>query len=82
MGTAAALLSFWGGGSLIAGLSWFFSSRPRLYIRVFVPRDEWRDAARAFVRDPGWGRAMRQMALFQLAFAGLFGIVGLWRLPA
>jgi hypothetical protein len=29
------------GFSSIASLSWFFSTRPRLYLRVFVPRDEW-----------------------------------------
>jgi hypothetical protein len=53
----------------IAGLTWFFSSRPRLFIRVFVPADELRGAARGILRDPHFGRGMRFMALLQAAVA-------------
>jgi hypothetical protein len=78
MGASESLLVFWIGGSCIAGLTWFFSSRPRLFVRVFVPREDWREAIRFMVRDPNFGRNMKQMSLIQFVFVGLFGIVGLW----
>jgi hypothetical protein len=43
-----------------------------------VPREDWRETVRSMVRDPNFGRGMRQMSLIQFVFVGLFGIVGLW----
>ena len=40
MDIAADFLFGFGGFSFIAALTWFFSSRPRLFIRVFMPRDK------------------------------------------
>lgn len=65
------------GFSAIAGLTWLFASRPRSFIRLFVPRDEYRQAARTFLRDPDFCRTMRLMSLAQFAVGGLFGLVWL-----
>jgi hypothetical protein len=46
MGTTQAMSGAFVGFSSIAALTWFFSSRPRLYLLVFVPRDEWLGVAR------------------------------------
>ena len=64
--------------SSIAALTWFFSYRPRLFVRVFVPREERRGAIRGILRDPNFGRSMRAMALLQFGVAAVFGVVGLW----
>lgn len=64
--------------SAIAGLSWFFSYRPRLFVRVFVPREELRTAVRGILRDPNFGRGMRTIALLQFGVAAVFGLVGMW----
>jgi hypothetical protein len=62
--------------SSIAALTWFFSSRPRLYLCVFVPRDEWIGVARwAFRKD--FRRGLRLMAGIQFGVACVFGLVGL-----
>lgn len=66
------------GFSSIAALTWFFSYRPRLFIRVFVPRDDLRGAIRGILHDPNFGRGMRIMALLQFSVAAVFGVVGLW----
>ena len=68
-----AFISF----SCIAALTWFFSYRPRLFIRVFVPRDELRGAIRTIMHDPNFGRGMRMMALLQFSVAAAFGFVRL-----
>lgn len=78
MEAAEGLLAFWIGGSLISGMTWFFSSRPRLFIWVFVPRDEWRGAIQLMVRDRGFGLAMQKMALLQFSVAVVLGLIGLW----
>ncbi len=77
--TSRALFFAWLGFSSIAGLTFFFSSRPRLFIRAFVPRGEWRGAVRAFVRDPQFGRGMRFISALQFAVASAIGLVCLWR---
>jgi hypothetical protein len=64
--------------SLVAALTWFFSCHPRLFIRVFVPRDEWRHSIRGILRDPNFSRGMRVIALLQFAAAVVLGSVGLW----
>jgi hypothetical protein len=78
METTKAMFIAWIGFSAIGLLGWFFSSRPRLFIRVFVPRDELRIAVPAILREPGFKRDMRQMSLLQLGVGGIFGLVGLW----
>ncbi|GIX04271.1 MAG: hypothetical protein KatS3mg114_0140 [Planctomycetaceae bacterium] len=65
------------GFSSIAGLTWFFSSRPRLYLRVFMPREEWLAVARWAHRDD-FRRGMRQIAELQFAVACVLGLFGLW----
>jgi hypothetical protein len=66
------------GFSSIAALTWFFSYRPRLFVRVFVPRDDLRGAIHGILRDPNFGRCMRFMALLQFSVAALFGVIALW----
>ena len=66
------------GFSSIAALGWFFSYRPRLFVRVFVPRHELREAIRCILREPDFGRGMRAMALLQFSVAAVFGLLGLW----
>jgi hypothetical protein len=78
METTKAMLIAWIGFSAIALLTWFFSSRPRLFIRVFVPREEYRVAVPAILRDRGFQRDMRQMSLLQFGVGGILGLVGLW----
>lgn len=77
MGTAKAMPVMFLGFSSIAALTWFFSSRPRLYLRVFVPRDEWIGVARWAFRED-FRRGMRLMAGLQFGAACVFGLVGLW----
>ena len=74
---AEAMLGF-AGIAAIAWLTWFFSFHPRLFVRVFVPREEWRDAIPAMLRDPSFCRGMRQMALLQFGVAAIFGLVAVW----
>ena len=62
--------------SSIAALTWFLSSRPRLYLRVFVPQDEWIGVARWVFRDD-FRRGMRLMAGLQFGVACVLGLVGL-----
>lgn len=76
---AMALLFFWLGGSLIAGMTWWFSSRPRQFVRQFVPKEDWRGALPG-IKNPDYQRGMRQMAAIQLGVAGLMGMIGLWLL--
>ncbi|MBA2226759.1 MAG: hypothetical protein WHU94_13535 [Thermogemmata sp.] len=75
--TAEAMLVAFLGFSSIAGLTWFFSSRPRWYLRVFVPRDEWLEGGRWAFRDD-FRRDMQQMAGLQFGVGCVFGLVGLW----
>ena len=49
----------------IASLTWFFSTRRKCFVRVFVPRDEWRNVVRHLPPELEWRRAMRWMALLQ-----------------
>jgi hypothetical protein len=77
MVTAKAMLVACLGFASIGGLTWFLSSRPRWYLRLFVPRDEWREVARWVFRDD-FRRDMRQIAGLQVGVACVFGCVGLW----
>lgn len=55
----------------VALLSRYFSSRPRLFVRVFVPKEDYRTAIRGCLRDPTFTSSMRWMSNLQL-------IVALW----
>ncbi len=66
------------GFSTIASATWFFSLRPRLFIKVFVPREEYRDAIRSFVRDPDFCKSMRMMAGLQFVVGALMGMTAIW----
>jgi hypothetical protein len=77
MGAAEAMPVAFVGFSFIAALTWFFSSRPRLYVRLFVPRDERLGVARWAFRED-FRRGMRLMAGLQFGVACVFGLVGLW----
>jgi hypothetical protein len=77
METAGVMIASCIGFSGVAALTWFFASRPRLFVRVFVPHDELPKAARGILRNPHIYRAMRQMSLFQFAIAAIFGVIGL-----
>jgi hypothetical protein len=77
MSTTEAMPVAFIGFSSVAALTWFFSSRPRLFLQVFVPRDEWIGVVRWAFRDD-FRRGMQQMAGLQFGVACLFGLVGLW----
>jgi hypothetical protein len=62
----------------IAGLTWFFSTRPRLFMRIFVPRDEVFRAGRHIFRRDEFRRGMRQMAGLQFGVACAIGTISLW----
>ncbi len=55
--------------------TWFFSYHPRLFIRVFVPREEWREAVRSILREPTYGRGTRWMAVLQFILAALVIVI-------
>ncbi len=78
MGVAESMPEAFFGCSSIATLAWFFSSRPRLFMRVFVPREELFGAGRQILRRDEFRRGMRLMALLQFGVAGPFGLVWLW----
>ena len=66
------------GFSAIAAMTLFFSFYPRLFIKVFVPREDYRHAVRTFLREPDFARGMRFIAFLPFAMAILFGIAGIW----
>jgi hypothetical protein len=74
--TEAMPLGFLGFSSVAAG-TWFFSSRPRWFLRVFVPRGEWLAVARWAFRAE-YRSEMRFIAGLQFGVACAFGLVALW----
>jgi hypothetical protein len=78
MNAAEAMPIAFVGFSSIAAITWFFSYRPRLFVRIFVPRDELRGAVRRILRDPNFGRGMRLISLLQFSVSAVFGLIGLW----
>ena len=78
MGAAEAMPQAFVGFASVAGLTWYFSSRPRLFVRVFVPREELFRAGRHILRRAEFRRGMRVMAGLQFGVACVFGLVGLW----
>lgn len=67
------------GFSSIAAVAIFFSYRLRLFVRIFVPREDLWSAGRNILRDPNSGQGMRFIALLQFTIATIFGLIGLWR---
>jgi hypothetical protein len=78
MRTSEAILSAFNGFASIAALTWFFSSRPRLFLRVFVPRNELFAAGRCILRGDEFRHGTRLIAGLQFVAACVFGLVGLW----
>jgi len=62
---------------LLACMTWFFSSRPEMFLRTFVPPDE-RDTVRSSMERPNTERGIRSMAILQAvcATAFLVGMIG------
>ncbi|QDU11866.1 hypothetical protein [Gimesia aquarii] len=56
-------------------IAWFFSSRPKAYIRTFVPKDEMREVARSLLRDEQWTSAMRKMAKLQIGLGIILAFI-------
>jgi hypothetical protein len=77
-GVVASLPYAFCAAASLAALTWFFSTRPRLFVRVFVPPDELFSAGRHFLRDKNFRSETRWMAGLQLAVACAFGLVWLW----
>ena len=53
----------------IPSLTWYFSTRRKLFIRVFVPKDELKVALRGLPDDVQFRRSFRTCALLQLVVA-------------
>ena len=66
------------GFTVIAIMSWFFSFRPRLFIKVFVPREEYRHAIRSVVRNPDFCKSMRLIAGLQFLVGAMMGMTAIW----
>ena len=66
------------GFTMVATGTWFFSSRPRLFIKTFVPKDQYRDVIRSILRNQDFGRGMRLIACLQFAMAAAFGFAAIW----
>lgn len=79
MDRLAIPLLMWLGFSMVAGLTWFFSSRPRLFIRIFCPAEELWTAARGILKHgPDHKRAMRFIALLQFAAGSVAAMAIAW----
>lgn len=66
------------GFTSIAVLTWFFSYWPRLFVRVFVPSESLRGAARGILRDPEYARGMRTMAVLQFLVGSIVSALAWW----
>ena len=62
----------------IAMLTWFFSTRRKLFIRVFVPPDDFRNAVRSLPRKGDYTRSFRLIGALQFLLAGCFWIAFLF----
>jgi hypothetical protein len=78
MTTTESMLQMFVGLAAVAGLTWFLSSRPRLFLRVFCPRDELFRVGRQILRPAEFRHGMRVMAGLPFGVACVFGLVGLW----
>lgn len=59
----------------IGFIAWFFSTRPKAYIRTFVPKDEMRELARLLLRDEQWTPAMQLMAKLQVGLGIILAFI-------
>ena len=71
-----ALILFGIGTSFIASLTWFYSSRPRAFIKTFASRWEWRCCARC-VKESAMHRKQRLKAELQLGLGMLCILAGI-----
>ena len=78
MNTADFMLNAFCGFSAVATSTLFFSYHRKLFIRVFVPREECREAIRTLPKNPDFRRGMHVIAVLQYSVAALFGILKLW----
>lgn len=79
MDDGGALLFAFVGFSTIAAMTWFFSSRPHLFVRMFVPKAELRTAVRTFLKKPEeFRQGFRLIAELQYGVAFAFGLAWLW----
>jgi hypothetical protein len=62
----------------IACLTWFFSTRRRLFFHTFVPPAELRAYARSIPRGDDFRKGMRAIALIEFVAAALFSFAALW----
>jgi hypothetical protein len=62
---------------LIGCVTWFFSTRRKLFIRVFVPAEELRKTARSILRDSTYVQGMRFIALLQMGIGMIMALVSL-----
>lgn len=60
----------------IAALGVFFSFNVRLFVPIFVPRDDLRYTVQHIVRDPNAGFAMRLMAGLQFIVGCIISLAG------
>ncbi len=60
---------------LIGCLTWFFSTRRKLFMRLFVPREELWKTARTIPRDRSYTQGMRSIALLQMGIGIILGFV-------
>ena len=68
-------LTAFAGFASVASATLFFSYHPRLFLRVFVPREELRRVARIMLRNPRSFAAMRFIAALQFAAAVVVSVV-------
>jgi hypothetical protein len=72
----------WCALSFIACMTWFLSSRPRLFLHIFLPAKgvmpdvERRKALRMILRDPNYRSCMRAIALLQFGAAAVMVLIG------
>ena len=62
---------------LVASLTWFCASRPRLFIRCFVPADELWAVARQILRTKNYATGMRFIAILQFGLTGILVVATL-----
>jgi hypothetical protein len=64
----------------IPALTLYFSYHPRLFVGVFVPRDELRHVLRTrILHDHSQRRAMRLIAVLQFGVVAIISLIALWR---
>jgi hypothetical protein len=62
------------GFTAVAAMTLFFSSRRRLFIRIFARADELREISRGMPRDDSFRSGMRFVALLQFVVAAVLWI--------